>query len=104
MDYKNGGLLFKSKKDYKELSIVDDNIFNILKIVKNTNTNLDDVFNNIISICIKELYKDACKEVYSLFPNTSTLLIMNIKNQNSIEYKVACKFFCRINIKSYKEE
>ena len=98
MDYKLGGLLFKSKKDYKELSIVDDNIFNILKIVKNTNTNLDDVFNNIISICIKELYKDACKEVYSLFPNASTLLIMNIKDPNSIEFKVACKFFCKINI------
>ena len=98
MDYKLGGLSFKSKEDYKDLKIVDDNIFNILKIVKNTNINLDDVFNNIISICIKEDYKDACKEVYSLFPNASNLLIMNIKDPNSIEFKVACKFFCRINI------
>ena len=31
------GLLFKSKKDYEELKIVDDNIFNIIKILKNTN-------------------------------------------------------------------
>ena len=98
MDYYLGGLIFKSKKDYNELKIVDDNIFNILKIVKNTNTNLDDIFNNIISICIKEEYKDACKEVYRLFPNASTLLIMNIKDPNSIEFKVACKFFCRIDI------
>ena len=103
MAYKLGGLLFKSKKDYKELKIVDDNIFNILKIVKNTNTNLNDIFNNIISICIEEIYKDACKEVYSLFPNASTLLITYIKDPNSIEYKVGCKFFCRIDIKSYEE-
>ena len=98
MDYKLGNLTFKSREDYKNLTIVDDNIFNILKIVKNTNINLDDVFNNMISICIKEDYKDACKEVYRLFPNASTLLIKNIKDPNSIEFKVACKFFCRINI------
>ena len=103
MDYKLGGLIFKSKKDYKELKIVDDNIFNILKLVKNTNTNLDDIFNNIISISIKEIYKDACKEIYSLFPNVSTLLIMNIKDPNSIEFKVGCKFFLKINLKSYEE-
>ena len=101
MDYKLGGLIFKSKEDYKNLKIVDDNIFNILKIVKNTNINLDDVFNNIISICIKEFYKDSCKEVYSLFPNASNLLIKYIKDPNSIEYKVGCKFFCRINLESY---
>ena len=101
MIYRLGGLKFKSEKDYKELKIVDDNIFNIVKIVKNSSVSINVIFDNIISICIEEIYKDSYKEVYSLFPNASNLLIKYIKDPNSIEYKVGCKFFCRINLESY---
>ena len=101
--FKLNGLIFDSEEDYKSLKRVDDNIFNILKLVKNTSADLDNIFNNIKSIDVIENYPDAYDEVDELFINATSLLVYeNIPD--SIEYKVACKFFNKISLIEYEED
>ena len=100
--FKLNGLIFQSEEDYKSLKRVDDNIFNILKLVKNSSADLDNIFNNIKSINVTETYPDAYNEADELFINATSLLMYE-SIPDSIEYKVACKFFLRINLIEYEE-
>ena len=99
--FKLGGLIFDSKKDFISLKRVDENIFSIIELVKKSSDNLSNIFNNIKSINVKETYPDAYDEVDGLFTNTTSLLIYE---KDSIEYKVAFKFFLKINLRLYEEE
>ena len=99
--FKLGGLIFDSEEDYKSLKRVDDNIFNIVNLVKTSSANLDNIFNNIKSINVKECYPDAYDEADELFINATSLLIYE-DIPDSIEYKVACKFFLKINLKEFE--
>ena len=101
--FKLDGLIFDSEKDYKDLKRVDDNILNIVNLVKKSSADLDNIFNNIKSINVIETYPDAYDEVDGLFINTTSLLIYE-EIPDSIEYKVACKFFNKINVTHYEEE
>ena len=100
--FKLGGLIFDSEEDYKSLKRVDDNIFNIVKLVKNSSEDLENIFNNIKPINITETYPDAYDEIDGIYTNATSLLIYE-EIPGSIEYKVACKFFLRINLKTYEE-
>ena len=97
-----GGLIFDSEEDYKSLKRVDNNIYNIVNLVKTSSADLDNIFNNIKSINVKECYPDAYEEVDGLFTNATSLL-MDEDTPGSIEFKVACKFFLKIDLKIYKE-
>ena len=99
--FKLGGLIFDSEEDYKSLKRVDNNIFNIVKLVKNSSEDLENIFNNIKPINITETYPDAYDEIDGIYTNATSLLIYE-EIPGSIEYKVACKFFLRINLKSYE--
>ena len=101
--FKLGGLIFDSEEDYKSLKRVDNNIFNIVKLVKNSSADLENIFNNIKSINVIETYPDAYDEIDGIYTNATGLLIYE-EIPGSIEYKVACKFFLKINLKSYEEE
>ena len=100
--YQIGGLIFDSEEDYKSLKRVDNNIYNIVNLVKTSSADLDNIFNNIKSINVKECYPDAYEEVDGLFTNATSLL-MDEDTPGSIEFKVACKFFLRINLKRCEE-
>ena len=100
--FKLGGLIFDSEEDYKSLKRVDNNIFNILKLVKNSSEDLENIFNNIKPINITETYPDAYDEIDGIYSNTTSLLIYE-EIPGSIEFKVACKFFLKINLKTYEE-
>ena len=101
--FKLNGLIFDSEEDYKSLKRVDENIFNIVKLVKNSSADLDNIFNNIKSINVTETYPDAYDQTDELFINATSLLLYE-DIPDSIEYKVACKFFLRINLIEYEEE
>ena len=101
--FKLGGLIFDSEEDYKSLKRVDNNIFNIVKLVKNSSADLENIFNNIKSINITETYPDAYDEVDGLFINTTSLLLYE-DIPGSIEYKVACKFFLKISLTEYEKD
>ena len=100
--YQIGGLLFDSEEDYKSLKRVDDNINNIVKLVKNSSEDLENIFNNIKPINVTETYPDANEEFDGLFTNATSLL-MDEDSPGSIYYKVGCKFFLKINLKSFEE-
>ena len=101
--FKFNGLIFDSEEDYKSLKRVDDNIFNIVNLVKNSSADLDNIFNNIKSINVIESYPDAYDEADELFINATSLLEYE-DIPGSIEYKVACKFFNKISLIEYEEE
>ena len=101
--FKLNGLIFDSEKDYKGLKRVDDNIFNIVKLVKNSSADLDNIFNNIKSINVTETYPGAYDEIDGIYPNATSLLSYEDDPGDCEEYKVACKFFLKINLKSYEE-
>ena len=100
--FKLGGLIFDSEEDYKYLKRVDDNIFNIVKLVKNSSKDLENIFNNIKPINIKETYPDAYDEIDGIYTNATSLLIYE-DYPGSNEFKVACKFFLNINLRRCEE-
>ena len=100
--YQIGGLIFDSEEDYKSLKRVDNNIFNIVKLVKNSSADLENIFNNIKPINVTETYPDAYDEIDGVYVNATSLLIYE-NDPSSIEYKVAMKFFLRINLKRCEE-
>ena len=100
--YQIGGLIFDSEEDYKSLKRVDNNIFNIVKLVKNSSADLENIFNNIKPINVTETYPDAYDEIDGIYTNATSLLIYE-EIPGSIEFKVACKFFLKIDLKIYKE-
>ena len=95
--FKLNGLIFDSEEDYKSLKRVDDNIFNI---VKNYSANLDNIFNSINPINVTETYPDAYDEIDGIYPNATSLLIYE-NDPGNIDYKVAMKFFKKINVIHY---
>ena len=95
--FKLGGLIFDSEEDYKSLKRVDNNIFNIVNLVKKSNADLNNIFNNIKPINVTETYPDAYDEVDGLFTNATSLLIYE-NDPSSVEYKVVWKFFLKINL------
>ena len=97
--FKLGGLIFDSEEDYKSLKRVDDNFFNIVKLVKNSSNDLENIFNNIKSINVTETYPDAYDEIDGIYPNATSLLIYEEYPGGCEEYKVAIKFFKKINVK-----
>ena len=101
--FKLGGLIFDSEEDYKSLKRVDNNIFNIVKLVKNSSNDLENIFNNIKSINVTETYPDAYDEIDRIYPNATSLLIYEDYPGGCEEYKVACKFFKKINLEIYEE-
>ena len=100
--YQIGGLIFDSEEDYKSLKRVDDNIYNIVNLVKTSSADLDNIFNNIKSINVKECYPSAYEEVDGLFTNATSLL-MDEDTPGSNYYKVGCKFFLKINLTIFEE-
>ena len=60
--FKVGGLIFDSEDDYQILKNLDNNILQTLISVKNGSIDIQEVFNNIKTISVKEAYYDAWKK------------------------------------------
>ena len=98
--FKVGGLLFDSEEDYLILKNIDKNINNIVNLVNNGSLDLEDVFKNIKTINVHEIYYDAREELDGLFPNTTYLLCYE-GTRFINDYKVGCCFFDKINVIKY---
>ena len=95
--YKLSGLIFDSKEDYLRFRNLDKNINETVEMVNNGVIDIEDVFKDIKNITVKECYYNACDELDGTFFNaTSLLMYEDTKFEN--EYKVACKFFDKINV------
>ena len=100
--FKINGLIFDSEEDYNKLKNIDNNIINIVQLVKNGIIDINDVFKSIDTIYVEETYPDAYDEVDGLFINATSLLVYE-DTPYDIEYKVACKFFDKIDVIDYEE-
>ena len=98
--FKVGGLIFDSEEDYQILKNIDSNIKQTVKSVEDGIIDLNEVFNNVKTINVKEIYYDAIEEMDGLFKNATGLLCY----EGTIfvtDYKVGCCFFDKINLIEY---
>ena len=100
--FKINGLIFDSEEDYNKLKNIDNNINNIVQLVKNGIIDINDVFKSMDEIVVEETYPDAYDEVDGLFKNATSLLSYE-GTRFITEYKVACKFFDIIDVIEYEE-
>lgn len=94
---KVNGLLFDSEEDYQILRHLDSIINQIVDLVNNKEIDLKDVFKNIKTFNVEEAYVDAREELDSLFKNATNLLCYEGTRYIN-DYKVACRFFDKINV------
>ena len=98
--FKVGGLIFDSEEDYLIFKNIDKNITQIVKSVKDGIIDLNEVFNNVKTINVEEIYYDAREEMDGLFKNATDLLCYE-GTRHVTYYKIGCCFFDKINIKEY---
>ena len=98
--FKVGGLIFDSEDDYLIFKNIDRNIRQRFKSVKDGSIELEEVFNDIKKINVKETYYYAREEMYGLFKNATDLLCYE-GTPLVTEYKIGCCFFDKINIIDY---
>ena len=98
--FKVGGLIFDSEEDYLILKNIDRNIRQTVKSVKDGSIDLEEVFNDIKKINVKEIYYDAREQLYGMFKNATDLLCYE-GTRLVTDYKIGCCFFDKINIIEY---
>ena len=98
--FKVGGLIFDSEDDYHLFKYIDRNIRQTVKSVEDGSIDLEEVFNIIKKINVKESYYDAREEMDGLFINATDLLCYE-GTRFVTNYKVGCCFFNKINIIKY---
>lgn len=100
--FKINGLIFDSEEDYNKLKNIDNNIINIVQLVKNGIIDINDVFKSINKIYVEETYPNAYDETDGLFKNATSLLVYEDTSYDT-EYKVACKFFDKLDVIVYED-
>ena len=95
--FKVGGLIFDSVNDYQLFKDIDRNIKQTVELVKRGRIDLEEFFNKIKIINVKESYCEAREEMDGMFQNAIDLLCFE-GTRLVTEYKVGCYFFNKINI------
>ena len=98
--FKVGGLIFDSENDYLLFKDIDRNIKQTVELVKSGVIDLEEFFNKIKIINVKESYCEAGEEMDGIFRNATELLCFE-GTRLFTEYKVGCYFFRKINIIEY---
>ena len=101
--FKIGGLIFDSKDDYLLFKNIDLNITQTVQLMKDGIIDINEFFNNIKKINVKESYYDAAEEMDGLFENVTQLLCYE-GTRFQTDYKVGCCFFDKINIIEYHSD
>ena len=101
-NYEIGGLIFDSSDDYFYLKNIDINIKSTSKLIEDGCFSLEDFFNKIKIINVRESYYDAREELYGLFKNSTDLLCYE-DTRFVNDYEVGRCFFSKINIISYDD-
>ena len=94
--FKIGGLIFESVDDYLIFKNLEKNINITIDLVKNGLININDIYNNITPINVKEEYPEASEELDGLFIDATELLCYNDEGN-----KVAKRFFSKIKVIEY---
>lgn len=95
--YTLSGLIFDSEEDYLIFKNLDKNIYETVKLVNDGIIDIEDVYKDVKSIRVKECYYNAVDELDGTFFNATSLLMYE-GTRFINEYKVACRFFDKINV------
>ena len=98
--FKVGGLIFDSVNDYQLFKDIDRNIKQTVELVKRGRIDLEEFFNKIKIINVKESYCEAREEMDGMFQNALDLLCFE-GTRLVTDYKVGRYFFDKINIIDY---
>ena len=98
--FKVGGLIFDSEEDYLLFKNIDSNINQTVDLVKRGRIDLEEFFNKIKNINVKETYFEAREEMDGIFGNVIELLF-DESIRFRTDYKVGCCFFNKIHIIEY---
>ena len=101
--FKVGGLIFDSEDDYNLFIDIDRTIKQTVNLVNNGSIDLEEFFNKIKNINVKETYCEAREEMDGIFRNAIDLLCFEDTYLVN-EYKVGCCFFRKINILEYCDD
>jgi len=99
-EYQVGGLIFSSKKQYEFFKKLDEKIVYIVKKLNKKEDGikrLEELFNKIGKMDVKETYEGASEETDGLFPNATELLCYEFSPGLVLDYKAACLFFEKFN-------
>ena len=98
--FKIGGLIFDSEEDYLVFENIDKNMFKIVDLVDDSIILLNEVFNNVKTIHVKERYYNSREEIYDLFKIAGYLLTLKNTVFNN-DYEVGRCFFDKIIFLKY---
>ena len=101
--FKVGGLIFDSEDDYQLFKNIDLNIKQTVELVEDGSIDINEFFNKVKKINVKESYYDAAEEMDGLFENVTQLLCYE-GTRFQTDYKVGCCFFDKINIIEYDSD
>jgi len=99
-EYQVEGLIFSSKKQYDFFKKLDEKIVYIVKKLNKKEDGmkrLEELFDKIGKMDVKETYEEACEETDGLFPNATELLCYECTPTLALDYKAACLFFEKFN-------
>ena len=98
--FKVGGLIFDSEDDFNLFIDIDRTIRHTVNLVNNGSIDLEEFFNKIKNINVKETYCEASEEMDGIFRNAIELLCLE-DTYFVNEYEVGRCFFKKINIIEY---
>jgi len=99
-EYEVGGLIFPSKNQYEFFKKLDEKIVHIVKKLNKEEDGikrLEEFYNKIGIMDVKETYEGATEETDGLFPNATGLLCFESSPRLALDYKAACLFFEKFN-------
>ena len=100
--YQSGGLIFESEEAFGLLSFMDDNAYDIVKMIKNGEIDMEQYFSQFQKVKIKETYEDALDELYLQFDDIARMRAYKYYSPDCIEVKFAERVYDLMDIEHYE--
>ena len=101
--FKVGGLIFDSEYDYQLFKDIDRNLRLTVELVKDGIIDINEFFNKVKKINVRECYYEAAEEIDGLFVNAIQLLCYR-GTIFDIEGKAGLLFYDKINFIKYHSD
>ena len=99
--YQSGGLIFESEEAYGIFWFMDNNAFDIVKMIKDGEIDMDQYFSQFQKVKVKETYEDAFDELYIHFDDIARMYFRKEYDPHSIEVDFARRFYDLIDLEHF---
>ena len=101
--FKVGGLIFDSEDDYLLFKNIDLNLTQTVELAKDGIIDINEFFNKVKKINVRECYYEAAEEIDGLFENATQLLCYG-GTRFDIEGRAGLLFYDKIKFIEYHSE